>query len=99
MSRRTSHGESVLIRQKNTKSEHFTVTGYPLEYSKIIKICKEYDTCVNLEQTVCKRLSDHAKRSLVRDDTKTPVTPLTELQTSTAEMGEALHTTAVAWAC
>src|SRR4029434_3866687 len=43
------------------------------------------------------KLSDRARRRLVREATKTPITTLKKLQASAAEMGETLHTTPVAW--
>ena len=42
------------------------------------------------------KLSDRARRRLVREATKTPMTTLKELQASAAEMGKTLHTTTVA---
>src|SRR4029434_5025265 len=64
----------------------------------IIKKWKEYGTCVNLPSTGRPhKLSDHARRRLVTEATKTPMTTMKELQASAAEMGETLHTTTVAW--
>src|SRR4029434_4843941 len=63
----------------------------------IIKKWKEYGTCVNLPRAGCPhKLSDRARRRLVREATKTPMTTLKELQASAAEIGETLHTTTVA---
>ena len=63
----------------------------------IIKKWKEYGTCVNLARAGRPhKLSDRARRRLVREATKTPMTTLKELQASAAEMGETLHTTTVA---
>ena len=63
----------------------------------IIKKWKEYGTCVNLPRAGRPhKLSDRARRRLVREATKTPMTTLKELQASAAEMGETLHTTTVA---
>ena len=63
-----------------------------------IKKLKEYGTCVNLPRAGCPhKLSDRARRRLVREATKTPPITLKELQASAAEMGETLHTTTVAW--
>src|SRR4029434_9383500 len=63
----------------------------------IIKKLKEYCTCVNLLRAGCPhKLSDRARRRLVREATKTPMTTLKELQASAAEMGETLHTTTFA---
>ena len=60
----------------------------------IIKKWKEYGTCVNLPRAGRPhKLSDRARRRLVREATKTPMTTLKELQASAAEMGETLHTT------
>src|SRR4029434_6380345 len=64
----------------------------------IIKKWKEYGTSVNLPRAGCPhKLSDRARRRLVREATKTPMTTLKELQASAAEMGETRHTTTVAW--
>ena len=53
--------------------------------------------CVNLARAGRPhKLSDRARRRLVREATKTPMTTLKELQASAAEMGETLHTTTVA---
>ena len=61
----------------------------------IIKKWNEYGTCVNLARAGRPhKLS--ARRRLVREATKTPMTTLKELQASAAEMGETLHTTTVA---
>ena len=38
------------------------------------------------------RLTDRARRKLVREATRTPMTTLKELKASAAEMGETLHT-------
>src|SRR4029434_7923429 len=63
----------------------------------IIKKWKEYGTCVNLPRAGrLPKLSDRARRRLVREATKTPMTTLKELQASAAEMGETLHTTTFA---
>src|SRR4029434_5087862 len=63
----------------------------------IIKKWKEYGTCVNLPRAGRpQKLSDRARRRLVRAATKTPMSTLKELQASAAEMGETLHTTTVA---
>src|SRR4029434_5129037 len=63
----------------------------------IIKKCKEYGTFVNLARAGRPhKLSDRARRRLVREATKTPVTSLKELQASAAEMGETLLTTTLA---
>src|SRR4029434_3851052 len=63
----------------------------------IIKKWKEYGTCVNLARAGRPhKLSDRARRRLVREATKTHMTTLKELQALTAEMGETLHTTTVA---
>src|SRR4029434_1109475 len=60
----------------------------------IIKKWKEYGTCVNLARAGRPHnLSDRARRRLVREATKTPMTTLKELKVSAAEMGETLHTT------
>ena len=51
----------------------------------------QYGTCVNLPKAGRPhRLSDFARRKLVREATKTPMTTLKELQASAAEMGETL---------
>ena len=53
--------------------------------------------CVNLARAGSPyKLSDRARRRLVREATKTPMTTLKELQASAAEMGETLHTTTFA---
>ena len=53
--------------------------------------------CVNLPRAERPhKLSDPARRQLVRGTTKTPMTTLKELKASTAEMGERLHTATVA---
>ena len=58
----------------------------------IIKKWKEYGTCVNLPRAGRPhKLSDRARRRLVREATKTPMTTLKELQASAAEMGETLQ--------
>src|SRR4029434_3119067 len=63
----------------------------------IIKKWKEYGTCVNLLRAGRPhKLSDRARRRLVREATKTPMITPKELQASAAEMGETLHTTTVA---
>ena len=63
----------------------------------IIKKWKEYGTCVNLARAGrLHKLSGRARRRLVREATKTPMTTLKELQASATEMGETLHTTTVA---
>ena len=63
----------------------------------IIKKWKVYSTCVNLARAGRPhKLSDRARRRLVREATKTPMTTLKELQASAAEMGETLHTTTFA---
>lgn len=63
----------------------------------IIKIWKEYGTCVNLASAGrAHKLSDRARRKLVREVTKTPVTTLKELKASAAEKGDTLQTASVA---
>ena len=58
----------------------------------IIKKWKEYGTCVNLPRAGRPhKLSDCARRRLVREATKTPMTTLKELQASAAEMKETAY--------
>ena len=53
--------------------------------------------CVNLARAGRPhKLSDRARRRLVREATKTPMTTQKELKASAAEMGETLHTTTFA---
>ena len=53
-------------------------------------------TCVNLPRADHPhKLSDPARRRLVRGATKTPMTTLNKLKDSAAEMGEGLHTATV----
>ncbi len=63
----------------------------------IIKRWREYSsTCVNLPRAGRPyKLSDRARGRLVREATKTSLTPLKELKASATEMGETLHTTTV----
>ena len=64
----------------------------------IIKEWVEYGTCVNVARSDCPhKLSGCARRRLVREATKTPMTTLKELKSSAAEMGETLHTATAAW--
>ena len=57
----------------------------------IIKKWKEYGTCVNLPRVGRPhKLSDRARRRLVREATKTRMTTLKEFQASAAEMGECI---------
>src|SRR4029434_10363380 len=76
----------------------FTALNIPWNSVKsIIKKWKEYGTCVNLPRAGRPhKLSDLARRRLVREATKTLMTTLKDLQASAAEMGETLHTTTVA---
>ena len=54
----------------------------------IIKKWKEYGTCVNLPRIrPPHKLKDRERRKLVRESTKTPITTLSELKASAAEMG------------
>ena len=64
----------------------------------IIKKWKEYVTCLNLPKAGRPhKQSDRARRRLVREATKTPMTTLKELKASVAQMGETIvHTTTVA---
>ena len=63
----------------------------------IIKNWKEYGTCLNLPRAGRpQKLSDRARRKLVREATKTPTTTLKELKASVAQMGETVHSTTVA---
>uniref|UniRef100_A0A8P4FYI4 Transposase Tc1-like domain-containing protein n=1 Tax=Dicentrarchus labrax TaxID=13489 RepID=A0A8P4FYI4_DICLA len=56
----------------------------------------EYGTCLNLPRAGHpQKLSDRARRRLVREATKTPTTTLKELKASVAQMGETVHTTTV----
>ena len=53
----------------------------------------KYGTCINLPGARCHhKLSDLARRRLVREATKTPMATLKELKASAAEIGETLHT-------
>ena len=55
--------------------------------------------CVNLPREDCPhKLSDPARRQLLREDTKSPRTTLKGFKSSAAEMGETLHTGTVSWA-
>ena len=57
--------------------------------SSVIRKWKEYGTLQTLPRTGCPtKLSNWERRTLVRKMTKNPMTTLTELQSSLAEMGE-----------
>ena len=64
--------------------------------SSIIRKWKEYGTTQTLPRAGCPtKLSNWARRTLVREVTKNPMTTLTELQSSLAEMGEPVRRTTV----
>ena len=64
--------------------------------SSIIRKWKEYVTTLTLPRADClTKLSKRARRTLVREVTKNPMTTLTELQSSLAEMGEPTGRTTV----
>nr|ACV85768.1 transposase [Acipenser fulvescens]ACV85769.1 transposase [Acipenser fulvescens] len=63
----------------------------------IIKKWREYGTTVNLSRTGRpQKLSIRARRALVREATKSPMATLKELQCSTAELGDTVHTATIA---
>ncbi|MBN3274862.1 TCB1 transposase, partial [Polyodon spathula] len=70
----------------------------PLSMVKsIIKKWREYGTTVNLSRTDSpQKLSIQARRALVREATKRPIATLKELQPSTAELGDTVHTATIA---
>uniref|UniRef100_A0AAZ3S1F5 Transposase Tc1-like domain-containing protein n=1 Tax=Oncorhynchus tshawytscha TaxID=74940 RepID=A0AAZ3S1F5_ONCTS len=58
----------------------------------IIKTWKEYGTTTNLPRDGCPpKLTDQAKRALIREAPKRPKITLKELQSSTAEIGVSVH--------
>lgn len=58
----------------------------------LINKWKEYDTYKNLPRAdYPHKLSDSAKRRLVREVTKSPLTTLKELKTTAAEVGKTVH--------
>ena len=60
----------------------------------IIKKCKEYGITTNLpREGLPPKLTDQARRALIRDATKRPKITLEELQSSTAEIGVSVHRT------
>ena len=65
----------------------------------IIKKCKEYATTTNLtREGRPPKLTDQARRALIREATKRPKITLKELQSSTAEIGVSVHKTTLSWA-
>ena len=60
--------------------------------NSIFKRCKEYGTTTNLPREGCPpKLTDQARRTLIREATKIPKISLKELQCSTAEIGVSVH--------
>src|SRR4029434_6551795 len=60
-----------------------------IPWSSVQTILKKWKECVNLPRAGRPhKLSDRARRRLVREATKTPMTTLKELQASAAKMGE-----------
>ena len=60
----------------------------------IIKKWKEYGTTTNLpREGLPPKLTDQARRVLIREATKRPKITLKELQSSTAEIGVSVHRT------
>ena len=54
--------------------------------------------CLNLPRAGCPhKLSDWARRGLVREATKTDTTSLKKLRASVLQMGETVHAATVAW--
>jgi transposase len=62
--------------------------------TSIIKTLKEYGNTTNLPREGCTpKPTDQERRALIREATKTPKITLNELQSSTAEIGVAVHRT------
>ena len=60
----------------------------------IIKMFKEYGTTTNLpREGRPPKLTDQARRALIREAAKRPKITLNELQSSTAEIGVSVHRT------
>ena len=71
------------------RSEHLNIPQ-----STIIQKWKEYFTTTNLPRAGRpKKLTDQARRALIREATKRPKITLKELQNSTAEIGVSVHRT------
>ena len=80
--RRATSGEGYKTTSRVLKVPKSTV-------SSIIKKWKEYGTTQTLPRAGClTKLSNWARRTLVREVTKNPIATLTELQRSLAETGE-----------
>ena len=85
------------MTKKNTKKPLKALNIPWNSVKSIINKWIEYGTCVNLARAGRPhKLSDRAKRRLVREATKTPMTTQKELQASAAKMIETMHTTTVA---
>lgn len=85
-------------RLLKSKSMGMATRKFPQSTVKtIIKKWKENGAGIKLATAGCpQRLSNRARGGVVREATKTAVTPLKELQVSAAEMGETEHSATVA---
>ena len=73
-------------------SETLNIPQSTIKY--IIKKLKEYGTTTNLPRVGHPpKLTDQARRALIREATKRPKIALKELQSSTAEIGVSVHRT------
>ena len=67
---------------------------HPTEHhlNPLFKKCTEYGTTTKLPRVGSPpKLTDQARRALIRDATKRPKTTLKELQSSTVEIGVSVH--------
>ena len=88
--------EEVIEKYKSGEGYKKMSKALNIPWSSVQTILKKWKECVNLPRAGRPhKLSDRARRRLVREATKTPITTLKELQASAAEMGEILHTTTV----
>ena len=62
--------------------------------NSVIQKCKKYGTTTNLSREGHpQKLTDHARRALIREATKIPKITLKELQSFTAEIRVSVHRT------
>ncbi|KAF7651086.1 hypothetical protein LDENG_00116390 [Lucifuga dentata] len=93
--------EKVIEKHKSGEGYKKISKSVNIPWSSVKSIIKKWKACgttVNLPRAGrAPKLSDRARRRLVREATKTPMTTLKELQGSVAAIGESVQTTTVAW--
>uniref|UniRef100_A0A4W5QU76 USH1 protein network component sans n=1 Tax=Hucho hucho TaxID=62062 RepID=A0A4W5QU76_9TELE len=76
--------------------KNITIFEYPSTIKSIITFFKEYGTTTNLpRESRPPKLTDQARKALIREATKRPKITLKELQSSTTEIGVSVHRTSL----